>query len=219
VAVLPLVSKLTTKPPSGAGVSRVIVNVPLVGPVSVGVVPTAMLTLGVVLMRMEVVLLKEFAVATSGFPSPLKSPMLTDLGLVPVGKSTVGAKVGVVAPVGVVLRRMEVVSLPWFAVATSGEPSPLKSPMLTENGLAPVGKSTLGAKVGMRVPMVVVLRRMEVVLLIRFATATSGEPSPLKSPMLAEKESVPVVKSTLGAKVGVVAPVGVVLRKMEVLLL
>jgi hypothetical protein len=50
-----VVSKLTTKPPSGAGVSRVIVNVPLVGPVSVGVVPAAMLTLGVLLRRMEVV--------------------------------------------------------------------------------------------------------------------------------------------------------------------
>jgi hypothetical protein len=35
--------------------------------------------------------------------------MLSDLGLVPVGKSTLGAKVGVVAPVGVVLMRMEVV--------------------------------------------------------------------------------------------------------------
>jgi len=50
-----VVSKLTAKPPAGAGVSRVIVNVPLVGPVSVGVVPAAMLTLGVLLSRMEVV--------------------------------------------------------------------------------------------------------------------------------------------------------------------
>jgi hypothetical protein len=53
----------------------------------------------------------KFAVATSGFPSPLKSPMLTELGLFPVGKSTLGAKVGVVAPVGVVLMRMEMVLL------------------------------------------------------------------------------------------------------------
>src|SRR4028118_145741 len=89
-----------TKPPSGAGVSRVIVNVPLVGPVSVGVVPAAMLTLGVLLRRMEVVLLFSFATATSGEPSPLKSPMLTEVGPGPVGKSTLGAKVGVVAPVG-----------------------------------------------------------------------------------------------------------------------
>jgi len=39
------------------------------------------------------------------------SPMLTVMGLVPVFKSTVGAKVGVVAPVGVVLRRIEAVLL------------------------------------------------------------------------------------------------------------
>ena len=51
-----------------------------------------------------------------------------------MGKSTLGAKVGVVAPVGVVLIRMEVLSLLPFATATSGEPSPLKSPMLTEVG-------------------------------------------------------------------------------------
>jgi hypothetical protein len=34
----------------------------------------------VVLSRMEAVLLLSFATAKSGFPSPLKSPMLTDLG-------------------------------------------------------------------------------------------------------------------------------------------
>ena len=65
-----------------------------------------------------------------------------------MGKSTLGAKVGVVAPVGVVLMRMEVVSLMVFATATSGEPSKLKSPMLTELGKAQVVKSTLGARWG-----------------------------------------------------------------------
>ena len=64
----------------------------------------------------------------------------------PVGKSTLVAKVGVVAPVGVVLSRMEAVSLTEFATAKSGFPSPLMSPMLTETGPLPVGKSTLGAK-------------------------------------------------------------------------
>src|SRR4028118_798815 len=106
-----------TKPPSGAGVSRVIVNVPLVGPVSVGVVPAAMLTLGVLLRRMEMVSLPVLAVATSGFPSPLKRPMLTETGLSPVGKSTLGAKVGVVAPVGVVLMGMEILLGEWLALA------------------------------------------------------------------------------------------------------
>jgi hypothetical protein len=49
---------------------------------------------------MEALLLLMFAVAKSGFPSPLMSPMLTDQGRLLVGKSTLVAKVGVVAPVG-----------------------------------------------------------------------------------------------------------------------
>jgi hypothetical protein len=63
-----------------------------------------------------------------------------------VFKSTLGAKVGVVAPVGVMLRRMEVVLIEKFAVATSCFPSALMSPMLTAVGVLPVGNSTLGAK-------------------------------------------------------------------------
>ena len=97
-----------------------------------GVVAVTAVTLGVVLSRMEAVLLSLFAVAKSGLPSPLKSPMLTDLGLVPVAKGTWVAKVGVVALVAVVLSRMEAVLLTSFATAKSGFPSKLKSPMLTE---------------------------------------------------------------------------------------
>ena len=41
----------------------------------------------------------------------MMSPMLTERGLLPVAKSTLVAKVGVVAPVAVVLSRMEAVSL------------------------------------------------------------------------------------------------------------
>jgi hypothetical protein len=68
-------------------------------------------TLGGVLSRMETVLSK-FVTAKSGLPSPLKSPMLTDQGLLPVVKSTLVAKVGVVALVAVVLSRMEAVLSP-----------------------------------------------------------------------------------------------------------
>ena len=64
----------------------------------------------------------------------------------PVGKSTLAAKVGVVALVGGVESRRETVLLPKFTTAKSGRSSPLKSPMLTELGPSPVGKSTLGAK-------------------------------------------------------------------------
>ena len=52
----------------------------------------------------------------------------------PVGKSTLVAKVGVGAPVGVVLSRTEAVLLFKFATAKSGFSSKLKSPMLTEKG-------------------------------------------------------------------------------------
>ena len=107
--------------------------------------------------------------------------MLTEMKRVPV-KSTLGAKVGVVAPVLVVLSRIEA-SLNSFATAKSGLPSPLKSPMLTEAGRVPVVKSTLGAKVGVVAPMGVVLSRIDVVSLLKFATTKSGLPSPLKSPI------------------------------------
>ncbi|HCV32219.1 MAG TPA: hypothetical protein DGO89_19920, partial [Microcoleaceae bacterium UBA9251] len=73
-------------------------------------------------------------------------------------------------------------------------------PMLTEKGPELVAKSTLVAKVGVVAPVVVVLSRMEALLLYRFAVAKSGLPSPLKSPMLTEKGTAPVVKSTLGAR-------------------
>ncbi len=117
-------------------------------------------TLGVVWSRMEAVLLKGFAVAKSGFWSPLKSSMLTEAGLLAGGKGTWGAKVGVGAPVGVVLSRMEAVPLPEFAVAKSSLPSPLMSPMLTALGLFPVGKVTWGAKLGVVGMVVVVLCMM-----------------------------------------------------------
>ena len=142
------------------------------------------------------------------------SPMLTDLGLLPVGKSTLVAKVGVVALVAVVLSRIETVLSPQFATAKSGLPSPLRSPMLTDSDLLPVVKSTLGAKVGVVALVAVVLSRMEA-LKMRFAIAKSGFPSPLMSAMLTDLGAPPIGKSTLGAKVGVVAPVAVVFSRME----
>ena len=154
---------------------------------------------GVVLSRMEVLLL--FAVAKSGFPSPLKSPMLMELGADSVPKVTWVAKVGVVAPVAVVLSKMEALLSLKFATAKSGLPSPLMSPMLTDLGLLPVGKVTMEAKVGVAAPVAVLLSRMEAVALSEFATAKSGFPSPLKSPMLTDMGRTPVVKKpTLGAK-------------------
>jgi hypothetical protein len=61
--------------------------------------------------------------------------MLTDLGPAPVGKVTWGAKVGVGLGGGSVEQDGDVL-LPLFATAKSGLPSPLMSPMLTEEGLS-----------------------------------------------------------------------------------
>src|SRR5919199_1071257 len=143
------------------------------------------------------------------------SPMLTERGPVPVGKSTLGEKVGVAPPVSVVLSRMEALPLLEDATAKSGLLSPLMSPMLTEMGPAPVVKVTWEEKVGVAAPVAVVLSRMEAVSLPTFTTAKSGLPSPLMSSMLMEKGLVPVVKVTWEEKVGVAAPVAVVLSRME----
>ena len=53
---------------------------------------------------------------------------------------------GVVPPVGVVLSRMEALSLPEFATAKSGFSSKLKSLMLTQTGPWRAMKGTWGAK-------------------------------------------------------------------------
>src|SRR4028118_504796 len=89
--------------------------------------------------------------------------------------------------------------------------------MLTEMGPSPVGHGTWVAKAGVVSPVAVVLSRMEALSLSKFATAKSGFPSPLISPMLTETGSLPVVKVTWVPKVGVVAPVAVVLSRMETL--
>jgi len=172
-------------------------------------------TLGVVLSRMEAVSWATFVVAMSSSPSPLMSPMLTELSSVPGDKRTWGAKVGVTAPMAVVLSRMEAVFPERFATTKSGFPSLLKSPILTDLGLLPVAKVTWVAKVGVAAPAAVVLSRMEAVLLEKFATVKSGFPSPLMSPMLRDMGPLPVGKVTWVAKVGVVAPVAVVLSRME----
>ena len=127
-----------------------------------------------------------FAVAKSGFPSPLMSPMLTQLGALPVGKVSLGAKVGMVAKVAVVLSRMEtlllsrlpqlnpeVVAVEVVEADKAGLTASWEGDFGGESG----GGSAGGGGVeqdGDRVAVFV------------FAIAMSGFPSPLKSPMLME---------------------------------
>ena len=120
---------------------------------------------------------------------------------------------------GVALSRMETLLLLRFATAKSGLPSSLMSPKLTDLGAVPVPKVTWVVKVGVVALVAVVLSRMETSLLILFATAKSGLPSPLMSPKLRSEGSVPVPKVTWVAKVGVVVRVEVLLSRMETVLL
>jgi hypothetical protein len=98
------------------------------------------------------------------------------------------AKVGVVAPVAVVLSRMEAVPLLKFATAKSGFVVQVEVADADGFGVSASREVNLVAKVGVVAPVAVVLSRMETLpLLFLFATAKSGFLSPLKSPMLTEK--------------------------------
>src|SRR5919199_1073109 len=190
-----------------------------VGKSTLGEKVGAAVPVGVVLSRMEALPLLKFATAKSGLLSPLMSPMLRDWGEVPVAKSKLEEKVGVAPPVAVGLSRVGGMLLPAVVTVKSGLLSPLMSPMLTEMGPAPVVKVTWEEKVGLAAPVAVVLSRMEAVSLPTFTTAKSGLPSPLMSSMLMEKGLVPVVKVTWEEKVGVAAPVAVVVSGMEAVVL
>jgi hypothetical protein len=103
---------------------------------------------GVVFSSTDTVLLNWLATTRSGLPSPLKSPIATEVGSVPAEKLTAGAKEGVEDPGGVVFSRTDTVLLPALATARSGRPSPFRSPTATEMGSAPVEGLIVGAKVG-----------------------------------------------------------------------
>lgn len=110
---------------------------------------------GAVLRRMETLALAQFATARSGFPSPFRSPMAMECGLVPTAKFVAAPNEPVPVP-----RRMET-SLPnSFATARSGLPSPFKSLMATENGPTPATKFVAAPNVPVPVP-----RRMETLAL------------------------------------------------------
>ena len=82
-------------------------------------------------------------------------------------------------------------------------PSPSISARTTPDGFVPVLKSTLAAnEPAVIVPDVLVFRKTETVLVVKFVTAISGLPSPSMSPkaILCGLDPVPVVKSTVAAK-------------------
>src|ERR1035437_5334105 len=94
----------------------------------------------VVLKRTETVLLLPLATTISGLPSPLRSPIATETGLIPVLKSVLSEKEGVKMPLGVVFKKTDIVFplLPALTATISGLPSPLISPTVTHKGVSPV---------------------------------------------------------------------------------
>src|SRR5579883_3155857 len=158
--------------------------------------------------------------ARSGLPSPLKSPATTVEDSKPAAKVCWGAKVGVVAPVGVVFSSTDTVPDRKLAMARSGLPSPLRSPTATESGALPVAKVRWAAKLGTVAPVGVIFSNTDTVSVPNppFVAARSGLPSPLKSPTATELSALLVVKVRWGAKLGIVAPVGVVLSNTDTVL-
>ncbi len=147
------------------------VKVPSVTP-SVGLVPGVMVILGVVFNSTETSLLPLLTAAKSSLPSPLKSPTVTELGLLPTEKSVAVPKPPVPLP-----SSTETV-LP-LATAKSSLPSPLKSPTVTELIPLPTEKSVAVPK-----PPVPLPSSTETVLPL--ATAKSSLPSLLKSPTVTD---------------------------------
>jgi len=72
---------------------------------------------------------------------------------------------------GLVLRRIETLLLPLFAVAKSGFVSPMKSPTATETGPPPTPKLTAVEKPPKPVPV-----RTETLLLLRRSQARQAQP-------------------------------------------
>src|SRR5439155_1308332 len=160
----------------------------------------------------------QFTTARSPLPSPFRSPSVTDVGLAPVAKSCLAAKLGVAAPAAVVLSSTDIVLELKFATARSSLPSPFRSPTVTDSGLIPVPNSSLAAKLGVAAPGAVVLSSTDTVLQLKFATARSSLPSPFRSPTVTDTGPVLVAKSCLAAKLGVAAPGAVVLSSTDTLL-
>lgn len=157
----------------------------------------------------------RFVTATSGFPSPFKSPIDTQLGKSPVLKSVFAENDGVAAPVVVVFKNTENVFELLFGTTKSGLPSPLRSPIAAVYGNSPVEKSVFAVKAGVDAPGVVVLNKTETEFGLLLATTKSNFPSPFKSVIETDCELMSVLKSVLAEKVGVDAPVVVVFKKTE----
>src|SRR5262249_27970035 len=105
------------------------------------------------------------------------------------------------------------------ATARSALPSPFKSAIATEIGLPAQAKSTWVANDGVAARGAVVFNSTDTLAERLSATARSSRPSLLRSPIATKTGfgplTLPMVKSTFGAKIGIVAPGGVVFSSTD----
>jgi hypothetical protein len=95
-----------------------------------------------------------------------------------------GEKVAVLAPVAVVFNKIDSDGTSYrLEVTMSGLPSPLRSPTAIEIGVCSTSKSAWALKLAVLESWTVVLSSTDTSPLFSSATAMSGLPSPLKSPI------------------------------------
>ena len=126
-------------------------------------------------------------------PSPLKSPIATEIGPEPTGISGTAGEVNPPAPSP---RRIETLFDELLATAKSCLPSLLKSPIATEKGRVPTTTAAAAVKPPAPSP-----RKIETLLVSRLATARSCMPSLLKSPTATEVGRVPTGISGMAGKI------------------
>src|SRR4051794_14643018 len=93
-----------------------------------------------------------FATRRSGRPSPLTSAAATASGPMPAGNATAAAKLGATAPVAVVFSNTDTSLELELATRRSGRPSPLMSPVATDQGPRTTAKLTADRKLGLVAP-------------------------------------------------------------------
>jgi hypothetical protein len=151
-----------------------------------------------VFLRTETLALSVLVTTRSGLPSPSKSFIATQVGFVPVAKSTREAKeLAVIDPEVLVFLKTETTLLPLVAPTMSSFPSPSTSPTAIMYWPPPVVNPTFGANELVVIgPEVLVFLSTEVLPL----EIKSSLPSPSISPGIMHIGFVPVAKSTCEAK-------------------
>ena len=166
----------------------------------------------VIFSRTEIVLLPLLAITASGRPSPFKSPVAVAFGSTPVANSCSGAKAAGAEMGGSELSRTVTPEPEKFTKAKSGNPSLLKSPLIKDLQWLKSDIETARKESVLPPGGVWFTPRLSM-------PARSNRPSPLTSAMAMLGVNVEIIPEIVckGANEAVIAPIGVVFRKMTAL--